>query len=423
MPKSMNLGMDFQGRLARLIWIILAVGYLLLWLASLPNYYERVSTLTIEPFRLGERTIYNNEMAQTEANQRGITVQANTIYNIAYDIIRVLIFYGIAGIILWRTANGFGWFTAFVLMLFATTVMPGAIGVAPPFPGAIFAIEIPAYLVWPVWLAWIALFPNGHITPRRAFLPFSVIVALFMALQVANVMAVMGILPPQIDTFSASLGGYVMLPLFGFVLFSQIYRYRRVFTFVERQQTKWFLFGLGLFFTGTVLSLLIPDVSRASYFLQDFFNVLFLFFPITVAIAILRYQLFDIDQIIRRTLQYSVLTGLLGLVYFGSVVLLQGILGQTTGERSPLVLVLSTLLIAGLFAPLRGRIQTIIDRRFYRQKYDAAKVLADFARTARDETDINQLTGRLVEVVQETLQPEQVSLWLKPTEKKKPGNL
>jgi hypothetical protein len=415
MPKSMNLGIGFQGRLTRLIWIILALGYLLLWLASLPNYYERVSTLTIEPFKLGERTIYNNEMAQTEANQRGITVQANVIYNIANDIIRVLIFYGIAGIILWRTANGFGWFTAFVLMLFATTVMAGAIGVAPPFPGAIFAIEIPAYLVWPVWLAWIALFPNGHTTPRRAFLPFSVIVALFIALQVANVMAVMGILPPQIDTFSASLGVYVILPLFGFILFSQIYRYRRVFTFVERQQTKWFLFGLGVFFTATVLGLLIPDASRASYFLQDFFNVLFLFFPITVAIAILRYQLFDIDQIIRRTLQYSLLTGLLGLVYFGSVVFLQAILGQTTGERSPLVLVLSTLLIAGLFAPLRRRIQNLVDRRFYRQKYDAQQVLSQFAQTCRDETDMDALTAELVRVVRETMQPETVSVWLKET--------
>lgn len=146
------------------------------------------------------------------------------------------------------------------------------------------------------------------------------------------------------------------------------------------------------------------------------FSIYASLFPyIAVGNALLRHRLYDIDIIIRRTLQYSLLTGLLGLVYFGSVVLLQAILGQTTGERSPLVLVLSTLLIAGLFAPLRRRIQNFIDRRFYRQKYDAAKVLADFARIARDETDINQLTARLVAVVQETLQPEQVTLWLKPT--------
>ena len=117
--------------------------------------------------------------------------------------------------------------------------------------------------------------------------------------------------------------------------------------------------------------------------------------------------------------KYSILTGLLGLVYFGSVVLLQRLLGQTAEERSALVLVLSTLLIAALFTPLRRRIQNLIDRRFFRKKYGAQQILAQFARTTRDETDIHQLTTHLVEVVQETLQSQQITLWLKENLKSK----
>jgi len=192
---------------------------------------------------------------------------------------------------------------------------------------------------------------------------------------------------------------------------------------VARAQMRWVGLGLGLGFGVTFGAMLTILAIKGR--VDDEFNFLawlMLVFPLSLAIAITRYRLFDIDIIIRRTVQYSILTGLLGLVYFGSVVLLQGILGQTTGERSPLVLVLSTLLIAALFAPLRRRVQNVLDRRFFRQKYDPAQVLADFARTARDETDINQLTTRLVEVVQETLQPERISLWIKPTGKRKPGN-
>jgi uncharacterized membrane-anchored protein YjiN (DUF445 family) len=141
---------------------------------------------------------------------------------------------------------------------------------------------------------------------------------------------------------------------------------------------------------------------------------LLLLLPFTLTVSILRYHLFDIDIIIRRTLQYTILTGMLALVYFSVVVLLQEVFVRVTGQRSQIAIAISTLAIAALFSPFRTRIQDFINRRFYRKKYNAEQTLARFAATARDEVDIDKLTDALLGVVEETMQPEQVSLWFNP---------
>ncbi len=139
--------------------------------------------------------------------------------------------------------------------------------------------------------------------------------------------------------------------------------------------------------------------------------------PLAISIAILRHKLYDIDIIIRRTLIYTVLTNILGVVYFGGIVLTQQVFRALTGQSSELAIVASTLLIAALFAPLRRRVQDVIDRRLYRKKYDAEKVLADFQKNLRDEVDMETLKANLIGVLDDTMQPTRIALWVKESPK------
>jgi hypothetical protein len=144
------------------------------------------------------------------------------------------------------------------------------------------------------------------------------------------------------------------------------------------------------------------------------FALSFLLIPLSIGVAVLRSHLFDIDVLINRTLVYGSLTATLVALYFGGIVVLQRLFVALTGEKSTLAVVASTLVIAALFTPLRRRIQSFIDRRFYRSKYDARKTLEAFSAQLRDETDLNALSDDLVGVVRETMQPAHVSLWLRP---------
>jgi hypothetical protein len=194
---------------------------------------------------------------------------------------------------------------------------------------------------------------------------------------------------------------------------------------VERQQIKWFAYGAVATISGITLAYVIPNtIDAPAWFERAGFAVLIATtaaIPISIGIAVLRYRLYEIDILINRTLVYGSLTATLVLLYFGGIVVLQRLFVLLTGQQSTLAVVASTLLIAAMFNPLRRRIQSFIDRRFYRRKYDARKTLEGFSAQLRDETDLDALSDDLVGVVRETMQPAHVSLWLRPEAPKAEG--
>jgi LytS/YehU family sensor histidine kinase len=205
------------------------------------------------------------------------------------------------------------------------------------------------------------------------------------------------------------------------VLVAQVYRYRRISTPRERQQTKWAVFGFVLAILLIAVYALIgfllpPSIQNNPVLtaLNPVFPVALTLIPIFLAIAVLRSRLWDIDTIINKALVYGLLTGLLAALYVGLVLGLQALLGGLLHQTNAIALVVSTLVIAGLVHPLRRRIQRIIDRHFYRRKYDAARMLAAFSATLRNEVDLATLSEHLVAVVEETMQPAFISLWLRP---------
>jgi hypothetical protein len=210
---------------------------------------------------------------------------------------------------------------------------------------------------------------------------------------------------------------YPMAPfLFAASALSVFVRLRRA-TGVERQQIKWFAYTAGVTAIAIVLQIITLAVDAPLWVERAVFTMFTAAGTantVSIGIAILKYRLYDIDVLINRTLVYGSLTATLVGVYFGGIVVLQRLFVVLTGDKSALAVVASTLAIAALFSPLRRRVQALVDRRFYRRKYDAAKILEAFGSRLRDETDLDALSGDLVGVASRTVQPEHVSLWLRP---------
>jgi hypothetical protein len=209
-------------------------------------------------------------------------------------------------------------------------------------------------------------------------------------------------------------------PIWLLALVSPVLRYRKGSP-LERQQIKWLgLFGGSIIIYTFLVLIAYPLLTGGqimdpgnNLFAMFIYLITGLFPPFAIGMAVLRYRLWDIDLLIRRTLVYSILTAILTLIYFGSVVSLQALFQLITRQhQSPIVTVLSTLIIAALFTPLRRRIQERVNHRFYRQKYSAEQVLASFSITLREEVNLGQLTNSILEAAEETMQPTHVSLWL-----------
>jgi uncharacterized membrane protein YhdT len=278
---------------------------------------------------------------------------------------------------------------------------------------------------------YILLFPTGRLPSRRwRWLGWLTVIYVVVGVILAAFSsgALLGILGPiqnplGIEGFSNIYYKAVLFTMASLLTLAAalavFMRLRRAIG-VERQQIKWFAYAAVATVSAGILAYIIPRVietplwfERVGFALN---NIVIPAIPIAIGIAILRYRLYDIDILINRTLVYGSLTLMLALVYFGGVTATQVVFTALTGqeEQPQLTIVVSTLVIAALFTPLRRRIQSFIDRRFYRRKYDARKTLEAFSAQLRDETDLNALSEDLVGVVRETMQPAHVSLWLRP---------
>jgi uncharacterized membrane protein YhdT len=278
------------------------------------------------------------------------------------------------------------------------------------------------------------LFPTGRLPSRRwrgavwltvAFIVVGVLLGAFSSGPLSDLGPIqnpLGIVSLA-DIYSAIL--YTTFSVLLVAVISSVFVRLRRAGGVEHQQIKWFAYAVAANAIAVVVAYVIPGLietplwfERVGFALN---NIVIPAIPIAIGIAILRYRLYDIDLLINRTLVYGSLTLMLALVYFGGVTATQAVFTALTGqEQQPqLAIVISTLVIAALFTPLRRRIQSFIDRRFYRRKYDAAKTLEAFSAKLRDETDLDAVSDDLVGVVRETMQPAHVSLWLRPETAKK----
>jgi hypothetical protein len=392
-------------KIAQVMWIVIVSLIMVLFAAGLVIGLDQLHTTctgsACNPSQL-------NPAEEALNRQLGFSLGFYAWFTTIVFTIFGLVFFAIAWLIFLRRSND--WMALFV-SLWMVMVGAGANPVLPVLEGGLFLLAGAG--IFPLF----CLFPDGRFVPRWIrWLVFGWLLYTFVTLAV---------IPPPSRGISSGPPGPITQGAFLIGIGAQIYRYRRVSTPLQRQQTKWALFGFAGWFAclaALLLTLvLFPSLRNpgpADFILDRYvfaFVGLFpvLFIPLGIGISILRYRLWDIDIILRRTLVYGGLTVTLALVYFSTIVLLQGLFVAVSGQESAVAVVISTLVIAALFTPLRRRIQNDIDRRFYRRKYDAEKIVAAFGSSLREEVDIEQLSERLLAVVEETLQPEGLSLWLK----------
>ncbi len=414
------MGTHLHGRtltLARVVWFTVMFLVVAVFVMGLPETIRQAQALRPETV--------------TGLGLLGLTPSFNAIYICTLDSLTLLGFVLFASLIFWRRPDD--WMIMFVGL---TLLLSGMLYTAPPFEAGVpvLLLALLAGFAEISQIAFVFLFPDGRFFPRWGWL-------LLLPLLVWRP-AIWGLIYlPHFLTLQAQgkASGedfyYIPQDIRDLVLFlsilvvgivAQVYRYRRHSTPIQRQQTKWLVLGVGITVTivgAYVLAINLIDAPQAGgvalivrLLSRSVNHAALLCLPIALTFSILHYRLWDIDTLINRALVYGTLTGLLALFYVGSVVVIQSIIHAITGyERPPaFLLVASTLATAALFQPLRHRIQQGIDQRFYRHKFDAARTLEAFTASLRHEMDLNELSERLVTVVEETMEPEQISLWLAP---------
>ena len=397
--------------IARTVWLVLAIASLGLFIASLLVSYQQMLRVCVDPVTCTYLRGALPARGLQALTSSGFSVSEYAAVVTTFFAITAAIWYAAGFLIFWRRSDDWlALLAAFSLVMFNVTSLGStASALALAYPVLALPFSLVSFLGLTSLLAFFLLFPNGRLVPRW----MGLILLLVIIYQFFNSF------PSPTSAFDTNWPAWLNLlvyPLiFGAIIYSQIYRYRRVSTPVQRQQTKWVMLGVVAAF-GLYIGILV--ISPISELIPSFINtiilpVAFLLIPLSIGFAILRYRLYDIDLIIHRTLVYSALTVLLAVIYEVSVFTLQYLTSSLTLIKgNQLAIVASTLLIGLLFKPLHERTHALIDRRFYRRKYDAARTIATFSATIRDEVDLNQLCTKLVAVVEETMQPAHVSLWL-----------
>jgi hypothetical protein len=404
--------------LARVSWLAVVLVTAIILFSGAPGYFSALhEACTASPCIGGQ---LSSEETRS-LGDLGIPMGFYAAYVLALDLLVVAVFGLVGAIISWRRSEErAALFASFALVMFGLT-WPGAFEVARGYApwgervgGFLFELGLAALVVL------LLTFPDGRFVPRwtRWVAAFAVVEVVSSALFPDSFLTD----PPPVLNLSAFIG------LWGICALAQIYRYRRVSGTVERHQVKWLVFGIAVlvallcaYFLPYLLFPMLDEPGPVSLYYELAGRALvgsfaFMLIPLAIGTAILRHHLYDIDIIINRTLVYGSLTAMLLGLYFGGVATIQAMFRALTSQeqQSQLAIVASTLAIAALFAPLRRRIQSFIDRRFYRRKYDARQTLEVFSSKMRNETDLDALSDDLVGVVRDTLQPAHVSLWLRP---------
>ncbi len=405
--------------LARAVWFTLVIFTLGIFFASLPVYLAQLQT------PCAGTTCWYTQLSpgQVGALKRiGLSLGVYAAYTVALTLASVVLCLVVSSLIVWRRSDDrMALFVALLLVAFGPIYATSSVVAVP----SLWRVpnECLYFLALALLMLVFLLFPSGQFAPR--WIRWTLLVLLTGLVPTAFVAPAF---PPNTPvgqlTFLVSLSELATLAIV------QIYRYRRVSSPLQRQQTKWVVFGIAVSITvvvsGSVLLLIFPALAEPGSLYPVALNALStvgpLCIPLSFGFAMLRSRLWEIDAIINRTLVYGTLTLSLGFVYTGFVIGLQYLLGGLISQTNDVAIVVSTLVIAFLFQPLRRHLQIIIDRRFYRRKYDAARTLAAFSAALRNEVDLQQLSEHLLAVVQETMQPTHVSLWLhKPDKERKPN--
>ena len=400
-----------QGRrllLARVVWVMVALLTVGVFVLNIPSEFARLRSPCTDTVSCSWLIRLTAENAR-ELSDLGLSVDLFAAYFISLEAVFTVVPIAVGAIIFWRRPDDrMAFLVSLVLLMYwAGTTFPYHLLDLPRTWEV--SSSVVALVGVGAMLLFVYVFPDGHFVPRWAR---------WLAL-----VSIMMFAPTILFPYSSlSLWGHPLLNAVvsagavGAVALVQIYRYRLVSNFAQRQQTKWVVFGIVAAAVGycmfLVLNLLQGGILANLLGYSAALLLLFLL-PISIVVAVLRYRLYDIDIIINRTLVYSTLTAMLVALYFAAIVVLQRSFVILTGQQSTLAVVASTLLIAALFNPLRRRIQFFIDRSFYRSKYDARKTLEAFSTKLRNETNLEAVSGDLVAVVKETMQPAYASLWLR----------